>query len=283
MHRIDGPGATVDKKFTEGDPVGGVAATVVTAAWMNDVQEELLSVLVAAGIMPVKGTQDQVLKAIRAVSSGLIGVRTFTSSGTFTPTPGAKRAVVEIVGGGGGGGGMAATGAGACGAGGGGAGGTYGLLYISSGLVSVSMTVGGGGAGGTGLPGSAGSASSFGAFMTCPGGGGGNNGSGVTGPSVTGSPGAAGGIATGALISVQSSGAGPGISLSATSVLSGAGGATRFGFGGAPSGLNAASGISGNAGLGAGAGGSGAAAVATGSSVTGGAGASGQIVVYEYY
>jgi hypothetical protein len=92
MHRIDGPGSTVDKKFTEGDPVGGVQATVVTAAWMNDVQEELLSVLTAAGITPVKGTQDQLLKAIRSVTTGLAGtavnakmtVATASASSTFT-------------------------------------------------------------------------------------------------------------------------------------------------------------------------------------------------------
>jgi hypothetical protein len=92
MHRIDGPGATVDKKFTEGDPVGGTPATVVTAAWMNDVQEELVSVLAAAGIAPVKGTQDQLLKAIRSISTGVAGasanakmtVNVASSSATFT-------------------------------------------------------------------------------------------------------------------------------------------------------------------------------------------------------
>jgi len=67
MHRIDGPGATVDNKFTEGDPVGGVQATVVTDDWLNDVQEEMISVLTAGGVAPVKGTQDQVLAAIRAI------------------------------------------------------------------------------------------------------------------------------------------------------------------------------------------------------------------------
>lgn len=92
MHRTDGPGATVDKKFTEGDPVGGVPATVVTAAWMNDVQEELVSILAAAGITPVKGTQDQVLKAIRTISTGAVGasvnarmsITTANANATFT-------------------------------------------------------------------------------------------------------------------------------------------------------------------------------------------------------
>lgn len=66
MHRIDGPGATVDNKFTEGNPATAVPATDVTGDWLNDVQEELLSVLVAAGIAPVKGTQNQILLALRA-------------------------------------------------------------------------------------------------------------------------------------------------------------------------------------------------------------------------
>lgn len=73
MHRIDGPGATVDNRFTDGDPVGGVQATMVTDDWANDVQEEIMSVLTAAAIAPVKGTQNQLLKAIRSVNSGVIG------------------------------------------------------------------------------------------------------------------------------------------------------------------------------------------------------------------
>lgn len=92
MHRIDGPGATVDNTFTEGDPVGGIQATVVTDDWLNDVQEELMSVLTAGGITPVKGTQDQVLKAIRSLSAGTIGsarnvrmsVATASASATIT-------------------------------------------------------------------------------------------------------------------------------------------------------------------------------------------------------
>jgi hypothetical protein len=73
MHRIDGPGATVDNRFTDGDPVGGVQATMVTDDWANDVQEEIMSVLTAAAIAPVKGTQNQLLKAIRSVNTGLVG------------------------------------------------------------------------------------------------------------------------------------------------------------------------------------------------------------------
>lgn len=72
MHRIDGPGATVDNRFTDGDPVGGVQATMVTDDWANDVQEELMSILTAAGIAPVKGDQDQVLAAINQIIAAAI-------------------------------------------------------------------------------------------------------------------------------------------------------------------------------------------------------------------
>lgn len=83
MHRIDGPGATVDNKFTDGDPVGGVQATVVTDDWLNDVQEELLSVLAAVGITPVKGTQNQILAAIRRFSGGFSALAGFSTSQTL--------------------------------------------------------------------------------------------------------------------------------------------------------------------------------------------------------
>jgi len=96
MHRIDGPGATVDNRFTDGDPVGGVQATMVTDDWMNDVQEELISILAAGSITPVKGVQNQVLTAIsaliRSIGAGLVGssrnakmtVPTASATATFT-------------------------------------------------------------------------------------------------------------------------------------------------------------------------------------------------------
>lgn len=89
MHRIDGPGATSDNRFTDGDPVSGVQATVVTDDWANDIQEELMSILAAASVSPVKGTQNQVLRAI----TELVRRQSFTayatggSSPAFTLTP----------------------------------------------------------------------------------------------------------------------------------------------------------------------------------------------------
>lgn len=73
MHRIDGPGATVDNKFTDGDPVGGVPATVVTDDWLNDVQENVMAVLGAAPVTPTKGRADDLLDAIRKIISAQAG------------------------------------------------------------------------------------------------------------------------------------------------------------------------------------------------------------------
>ncbi|CRM62571.1 hypothetical protein [Pseudomonas sp. 35 E 8] len=91
MHRIDGPGATVDNKFTEGDPVGGIQATVVTDDWLNDIQEEVMSVLSAGGVTPVKGTQDQLLQSLYKLlqvqkATAFIAAGTATAL-TLTPSP----------------------------------------------------------------------------------------------------------------------------------------------------------------------------------------------------
>lgn len=45
-------------------------ATRVTAAWLNDVQENLMSVLGAAGVAPIKGEAGQLLDAIYALIIG---------------------------------------------------------------------------------------------------------------------------------------------------------------------------------------------------------------------
>ncbi|MBE9542509.1 MAG: hypothetical protein IMF01_09340 [Proteobacteria bacterium] len=67
MFKIDSDGATVDNKFTEGDPALSVAATVVSNEWLNDVQGSLVNTIEAAGITLVKGDDDQLLNAIIAL------------------------------------------------------------------------------------------------------------------------------------------------------------------------------------------------------------------------
>lgn len=122
---------------------------------------------------------DIVLKlksAISTASTGrLLNVRTFTSSGTYTPTAGTKFVVVEVQGGGGGSGGVPATGSSSVAASGAGGAGAYAKAYITSGFSGVSVTVGAGGAAGTsgGGDGGTGGTSSFGSLVVCPGGNGG--------------------------------------------------------------------------------------------------------------
>ena len=64
MHRIDANSATPEKKFTEGSPSGSVPATVVTADWLNDVQENICYVIEQRGLVLQKGDKTQLLQAI---------------------------------------------------------------------------------------------------------------------------------------------------------------------------------------------------------------------------
>lgn len=66
MFRIDSDGATNDNKFTEGNPVQSIPATVVSADWLNDtVQEELCRVVEYAGLTLDKQDNTQLLAALR--------------------------------------------------------------------------------------------------------------------------------------------------------------------------------------------------------------------------
>lgn len=70
MHRIDHPTAAADLHgagkdgFTEGDPVAGVAATVVTADIANALQEELANVIEARGLVLDKLDNTQLQQAV---------------------------------------------------------------------------------------------------------------------------------------------------------------------------------------------------------------------------
>lgn len=53
--------------FTDGNPAGGTAATIVPAEWLNAVMMELVNVVIAGGLTPTKNVFDQVAKAIKAI------------------------------------------------------------------------------------------------------------------------------------------------------------------------------------------------------------------------
>ncbi len=199
----------------------------------------------------------------------LVNTRVFTSSGTYTPTPGTKRIRVTITGGGGGGGGCKAisnneTFFGA----GGGAGGTVITTLILT-KDSYPVTIGAGGAGGVSATnGLKGGDSSFGSVIA-PGGEGGGK------PGVTNTNGGNGGVPSTGGINIIGGNGGDG--QSGNIGVSGEGGASYWGGGGR---AGAGGGVSGKA-YGSGGGGAYDAGY-SGTSMTGGKGAAGICIIEEF-
>lgn len=82
MHRIDTATATPDHKFTEGDPAVPVAATTVSAEWLNAVQEELVAVITGAGLELKKSDNGQLWQTIsRLITNAKPGLATKTKPG----------------------------------------------------------------------------------------------------------------------------------------------------------------------------------------------------------
>ncbi|PXV60874.1 hypothetical protein SAMN04487785_11332 [Dyella jiangningensis] len=220
----------------------------------------------------------------KAVGGRLLGPpRIFTSSTTYTPTPGTNSIIVEVQGGGGGGGGAPATSSSQYVASGGGASGCYAKSLLTSGFSGVTITVGSAGSGGVAGAnnGSQGGTSSFGALISCPGGFGGVGQIAVTNgtPSfgqVTGTQNNASG---GNIINGSSNTASLGFGAATNAMVSGSGCASQFGGGG--KGIVGSS-AAGNAAVSYGAGGGGAANNSSGSALAGGSGGPGVVIIWEY-
>lgn len=102
MYRIDDPSAAAtlptpeaantEGYWTEGNPGTGTPATLVRASFLNMLQEELRAIPVAAGLTPSKTTYNQILSALKAMFSPVVGqmrngsmsVATASASATFT-------------------------------------------------------------------------------------------------------------------------------------------------------------------------------------------------------
>ncbi|WP_052402609.1 hypothetical protein [Muricoccus aerilatus] len=261
------PLAGVEGFFTNGDPAASVPATVVPAWWLNQLQEEFLSIILAAGLTPDANNLSQVLAAIRALTPTNINQVTFLSSGTYTPHPKLILARVRVIGGGAGGGGATGGSSGSSGGGGGGGAyseGTYSRATIGS---SRAIVVGAGGSGGAfGASGTNGGLSSLAGIINANGGGaGGGAGDGLI------AGGGIGGGSAGGHINIP----GAGGSTGALGV-GGAGGGNPLGTGGVLSYPTAATGAYGN-----GYGGGGAGAGATLNGRIGGAGTQGAVFIEE--
>jgi hypothetical protein len=78
MHRTDGDANYPTGYFSEGDPLVPRLPTQVDSSWLNDVQEELVAMVVGAGLTLVKGTVQ-----LGAVMANLNVAQTFTALKSF--------------------------------------------------------------------------------------------------------------------------------------------------------------------------------------------------------
>lgn len=211
---------------------------------------------------------------VNGVVPGAVAQTIFTAGGTWTMPTGAKFVRVRCVAGGGGGGNAGATGAAQNSAGSGGGAGSYSeSLFAASALTaSVTVTVGGGGAAST-----AGTNSSFGAFVTANGGPAGNDG--VATASATTNSAGGGGAGTGQIATAGGASQIAAVFAGGTTThVATVGGTSVLGAGGF-GGRN----FTGGPGLGFGAGGGGAGNNPSLALKAGGAGAGGVVIVETYF
>ncbi|WP_176076844.1 hypothetical protein [Burkholderia dolosa] len=227
-------------------------------------------------------TQSQHAMQYGQATGRLLGIQVFTSSGTYTPTPGTKSIIVELVGGGGAGGGANSS---AASVGGGGGAGAYAKVYTASVPSTASVTIGAPGSPVSAGNGGAGGTTTFGGIASVTGGSGGFIAS-SPGSFPVLSPGGPGSttISISGANTLAVSYGGPGtfgqVAANNGAALSGNGGSSMLGQGGNPVGT-------GNAGiapaLNCGAGGGGACNnTSGGSNLAGGSGSAGRVVVYEF-
>lgn len=211
----------------------------------------------------------------------LINVQTFPASGTYTRTPGAKWGIAEGVGGGAAGGGATAGSSTSNSCGGGGGAGAYGMALIQNLPATAPVIIGAAGIAATGAAGSDGGQTSFGTFLTLPGGKGGGTNTASNSALISG-----GGLASGTpiisgatdLSSYAGQSGTTGIMLNGQGGLGGNGGNSPFGSGPRGSSLGSGSSASGR-----GAGGGGALNLASSAAaVAGGFGSLGFIRLFEY-
>lgn len=254
---------------------GGVAFSYPAGALVSYNGLAYLSLSANNTATPGAGTTWQMISG----SGRLIAAQIFTATGTYTASPGTKSVVVEVQGAGGGAGGIGGAGTSTVAIGNGGGGGGYAKARLLANFEGVQVTVGIGGTGGNLAPtnGSDGGLSAFGSQIIANGGSGGY-GQNQTNPpySVTGS---LGGVASGGnIMNIRGGASSNGAALSSGSVLPGNGGGSVLGMATLSPANNGASPY---AASGYGSGGSGSYAYNR-AGFTGGSGANGLVIVWEY-
>lgn len=274
------------------DRLSGFQSGVAKSEQLNKVwrQSSIMAAVLAQFIVDLTGqdaiddgTIDALLVNLKAATAGrLLNLQVFTSSGTYTPTPGTASIIVEAVGGGGGGGGCEAPALGQGAVGGAGTSATYGKSRFTSGFYGgVSVTIGAGGKGGAAGAnnGLNGGSTRFGTLLAVAGGAGGARGPSVVPPIFSGANANQSPLSPGGNI-LQMFGNVPigSMLLSSTVGTCASGGNSPLGMGGGAHGLASA----GGSGTGYGSGGSGAISYSGGIAYAGGNGAPGVAIISEY-
>jgi hypothetical protein len=237
-------------------------------------------------VQMITGTTCRIVNYTRSggnitAAGNLRNIQYFTASGTYTKPSWLKFAIVEVQGAGGGGAGCGTT-AGQVGVGRGGCAGGYGKSKINAGDIGATetVTIGAGGNGATSGTATDGGASSFGAHITATGGAAGNQVNNVTGESyVQSNPGAA--AFGGNILNIRGGGVEAAwCSMTLNLAIASQGGDSVMGRGGSS---QTGDGVTAGDGSGYGSGGGGA-GMRDGDTTnsSGGDGAGGNIIVYEY-
>ena len=236
------------------------------------------------------GTGDVTINAVGSEISVSINQIYFTANGTYTPTPGVRFILVEMLGGSGGSGGCPSPGAGKYAISGAGCGGVY-LRFWSPPVAAQSVTIGAGGIAGTastvGGNGGNGGNSIF-AGCTAGGGFGGIQGVATVAPfKVAGATNTNGFIiaaSISAYMAIAGQPGGTGYALATPLMVGGEGGGSIYGEGGGSNILlAAASSLAGTPGLGFGAGAGSAMVATTGAFVSGAPGQHGFVQITEFF
>jgi hypothetical protein len=252
-----------------GYPLGSTVASITTSGrlWRSVVENNTTN--------PDSGGAGWVI----ANTGQLIAIRPLLAAGTYTyfPLAGTTFIVVTVVGGGGSGGGAGGS-SGFYAVGSGGASGSWAASLLRTGFFGVTLVVGKGGAPFAGGNGNAGGTSSFGTFLSAPGGGGGLTEAAPTGVVGFAGQGVPGAVGVGGNICNACGQPGLNGLLQGLGPMSGQGGASILG-GGAQN----ASILEGHAAQSPGAGGGGAGATDQNRGPNaGGAGGDGAVMIQEY-
>ena len=94
MHRIDGEDSELGF-FRAGDPQNDVQGSVVTAEWLNDVQESIVAVISAAGLPLTKGRANDLLDAVHQRIEAFTGTP-LENTAALRAYTGTQRKVVAV-------------------------------------------------------------------------------------------------------------------------------------------------------------------------------------------